>query len=188
MGLLLGGLAIWWAVHLFPGLCAGQRCALIDKIGLGPYRGLFSLLLVFAIVCMVLGWRSVTPVTVYAAPPAMRGVTAVLMAVALILFVAGRAPTDIKRLLRHPQLTSVLVWSAAHLLSNGDSRSLVLFTGLALWAVVEMAVISRREAAWNRPEPVGAARTAVSAAIGLAAFAVVVLIHPWIAGVPALPF
>lgn len=179
---------MWWAVHLFPGLCAGQRRAVIGRIGLGPYRGLFSLLLVLAVVCMVAGWRSVTPVTVYAAPPAMGGVTAVLMAVALILFVAARAPTDIKRLLRHPQLSSVVVWSAAHLLSNGDSRSLVLFIGLALWAVVEMAVISRREAAWKRPEPVGAARTGLSAAIGLAAFAVVTFIHPWIAGVPALPF
>ena len=36
-------------------------------------------------------------------------------------------PSAIKRVLRHPQLKGLGLWSAGHLCLNGDSKSLLLF-------------------------------------------------------------
>jgi uncharacterized membrane protein len=187
MELLVAGVLLWSIVHLFPGLATGARLRLIDGLGQGAYRGIYSLLIVIAIACMVFGWRAATPTVFYTPPAELRIVTAVLMLIALVLFVSSRPPTDIKRVLRHPQLTGVLMWGIAHLLSNGDSRSLLLFGGLGLWAIVEMIVIDRREGTWVRPQPVGVKRSAVPFVIGAIAWFVLFFVHPWIAGVSLLP-
>jgi hypothetical protein len=72
----------------------------------------------------------------------------------------------------------------AHLLLNGDNRSLLLFGGLALWALVEIVAISRREGVWIK----GAVPTATSelspGLIATVVIALTVFLHPWIAGVP----
>ena len=184
MNLLVAGVLLWSVVHLFPAIATGGRRALVARLGDGPYRGLFALLIVCSLVCIVLGWRSTTPVAVYTPAPAMRSVTLGLMVVALILFVSARAPTDIKRLIRHPQLTGVLTWAVAHLLSNGDSRSLVLFGGIGVWTIIEMIVINARDGRWRKPEPIGAARSCVPVLIGAIAWIVLGFAHPWLAGVP----
>jgi uncharacterized membrane protein len=80
----------------------------------------------------------------------------------------------------------MLTWSVAHLVSNGDSRSLVLFGGLGGWALVEMIVINRRDGAWIKPEPAGMPRSLIPLAIGAVAWVLLAFLHPWIAGVPAL--
>ena len=48
-------------------------------------------------------------------------------------------------IVRHPQLTSAMLWAVAHLLVNGDLASAVLFGGVLLWAVAEVTVIDRQE-------------------------------------------
>jgi uncharacterized membrane protein len=184
--MLIAGVLLWSVVHLFPAVGAGGRQALIARLGNGPYRGLFALLIVAALVCIVMGWRSTTPTDVYLPPPVLRPVTIALMLLALILFVSARLPTDIKRVIRHPQLTGVITWAIAHLLSNGDNRSLMLFGGIGLWAIVEIVVISGREGAWRKPEPVGAMRSALPVLIGAIAWIALAFAHPWIAGVPVI--
>lgn len=186
MTLLILGLAVWWVVHLAPAVAAPFRSAMIARLGNSGWRSLFSLLTVAGIVLMVLGWRATAPVPLYAPPAPPRAAGAVML-VALVLFFSARVPTDIKRWLRHPQLTGVLAWALAHLSVNGDQRSLVLFGGVGLWAIVEIVAINRREGAWVKPAPVGLLRSTVPLAIGAAAWALLVWAHPWLAGVPVLP-
>jgi uncharacterized membrane protein len=186
MTLLIIGLAVWWVVHLTPALAVPLKTSLVARLGQTAWRGLFSLLTVLGIVLMVLGWRSTTPTPIYA-PPAGPLFALVAMVIALALFFSSRVPTDIKRWLRHPQLTGVLVWSLAHLAVNGDQRSLLLFGGLGLWAAIEIVAINRRDGAWVKPAPVGLARSCVPLAIGAIIWVLLIWAHPWIAGVPALP-
>jgi uncharacterized membrane protein len=57
---------------------------------------------------------------------------------------AGR----IKATLRHPMLLGVILWSAGHLLVNGDQASVLLFGAFLVWAVVDLfSAISRKEPA-----------------------------------------
>jgi uncharacterized membrane protein len=178
------GVLLWSGAHFFPSLGASTRSAWIARIGEGPYKGGFTLCLVTALVLMVLGWRAAPPVPVYAPPNWGPTLAILLMVVGLLLFAASAVPTNIKRILRHPQLTGVASWSAAHLVSNGDGRSVVLFGGLGLWALLEMLFINRRDGAWQKPEavPLQAELRLLIAAV--VTFALLYWIHPYIAGVP----
>ena len=154
MALLIIGICLWAAIHLIPTLAPGLKTTWKSKLGEGGYMGTFALLVVGALTLTVLGWRSVQPAMVYLPAELMRLPALGLMAVAFVLFTASKRETRIRRLIRHPQLTSVLVWSTAHLLTNGDNRSLVLFGGFAAWSVLEMILISRREGIWIKtPAP-----------------------------------
>ena len=184
---LILGVALWGTVHLLPMAGGALRTRMIERIGEGPYKGLFSLALLGAIGLMVAGWRSTPPAAVYGTGVGMRLVTNVMVFAALVLFFASGVPTNLKRIVRHPQLSGVLVWAVGHLVSNGEGRSLLLFGGLGLWAVVSMTLINRRDGPWHPPEAVPLAadlKPFVAAAI---AFVLLLFLHPWIAGVPAFP-
>ena len=153
MTALASGLLLWIAVHLFPSLFPRQRRALMQRLGLA-YQGLFSLCIAAGLGLMIYGWRHAEPVFLYAPTPGFRLPAIGLIALGFILLAAANFPaTRVKRVLRHPQLTGVLLWALGHLLLNGDSRSLLLFAGLALWSAVSMFSISRRDGRWQRPEP-----------------------------------
>ncbi len=185
--LLVAGIALWALAHLSIALAAEQRARLIERLGEGPYKGLFSLTLVGALVLIVLGWKAFPSSSLYLPPAELRHLTMLLMPIALILFIAARPPNDIKHYLRHPQLTGVKLWALAHLLANGETRSVILFGGLLAWAVLEVIFINRRDPDWQRPPKVGLGRTAAVIAVGLAVTVGVMFAHPWIAGVAILP-
>jgi uncharacterized membrane protein len=103
------------------------------------------------------------------------------------LFAASALPTNLKRLVRHPQLLGMATWTVAHLLSNGESRSIVLFGGLGLWALSAMVTINRRDGAWQKPDPLPLVAELKPALAGIVAFVLVYLAHPWIAGVSPAP-
>jgi uncharacterized membrane protein len=184
MYLLIAGICLWAATHLVPSLAPGFKAAWRGKLGEGGYQGSFALLVLSALALIVLGWRSAQPTLVYLPPEGLRHATMALMPVAFILFSASKRATRIGRLIRHPQLSGVLVWSIAHLMANGDSRSLILFGGFACWSVLEMILISAREGEWKKPEAPGWGAEIAGIAIALVVTAGVMFAHPWIAGVP----
>lgn len=189
MTMLIIGVLLWIAVHLSPSVLPGVRSALIGKLGEGPYKGLFALDVVIAILLMLFGWRSATPEHWYTPPLAgMPGAVFPLVVIAFVLMGAANAPTNLKRHLRHPMLTGVIVWAGAHLLANGDSRSVILFGGLGLWAAIAILTINRRDGAWEKPAAVAASKDIVLVMIGAALTALVALFHGYLSGVPLFGF
>ncbi|HXH04472.1 MAG TPA: NnrU family protein [Candidatus Competibacteraceae bacterium] len=184
---LVLGVLLWSGVHLIPSLARPLRARLVETLGEGGYRAGFALAIVAAIILMVMGWRATTVVPIYEPPPWSRAAAGVLMFFALILFAAARLPSNIKRFLRHPQLTGVAVWAGAHLLANGDSRSLVLFGGFALWALLEMAFINRREGPWQRPERQPLMADLKPLLAGGIGYVLLLVLHPYLFGVSPLP-
>jgi uncharacterized membrane protein len=184
---IFAGLLLWIAVHLIPSVAPSQKTRLVAALGAGPFKGLFALLVLLGLVMIVVGWRSSVPTAVYAPPPWGRPAAFVLMFAAVLLFGAAHAKTNLKRILRHPQLNGLLLWSLAHLLANGDSRSVTLFGGLALWALIEIPLINRRDGAWQKPERASTKSEAISLIVGAVIFAALIALHPYIAGVPLLP-
>jgi uncharacterized membrane protein len=187
MTVLTIGVLLWAAVHLFPAVGAQARARMAGRLGEGPFRGLFSLLIILSLVLIVVGWRSSTPEFVYIPPAWGREAAGLLVLAGFILFVAARAPTNIKRVLRHPQLTGVLAWAVGHLLANGESRSLILFGGLAAWSLVEMIAINWRDGAWQKPDRRPVISDVMTVVIGVVVFALFLFLHRWIAGVPLIP-
>ncbi|MDH3589058.1 MAG: NnrU family protein [Gammaproteobacteria bacterium] len=186
MLMLVLGVLLWALVHSSKRLAPGVRAGIIERIGENPYKGIFSLLIIGSLVLIVFGWRGSVPYSVYRPPQWGHGATVLLMLPALILFVSSNMPTNIKRLLRHPQLAGLALWAIAHLLGNGDRRSVVLFAGLALWAIAEILLINWREGAWQRPPAVARKQDLKPVIIGLVVFAVLAWLHPYFTGMPAL--
>jgi uncharacterized membrane protein len=188
MVMLVSGVLLWAIVHMIPGPGRTLRQVLVLGVGEKPYKGVFSLALIASLLLIVFGWRSTPPQPVYL-PPAWGGIAAIaLMPVAIFLFGASHAKTRVKRFIRHPQLSSIVVWSGAHLLANGDDRSLVLFGGMGLWAILEILVINRRDRQWIKPPVPSMAAEIRGIVIAAVVFAVLVFLHPKFAGVAVLQF
>lgn len=145
MALLLAGITVWFVVHLFPAAARRSRENMVFKLGENAYKGLFSLLILASLVMIVFGWKSSVPTAVYVPPLTPGLIPSVMVFAGLVLFFASQFGTYAKRVLRHPQMAGTLLWSAAHLLTNGDSRSLALFGGMAAWAMLEIVLCNRRD-------------------------------------------
>ena len=180
---LVIGVLLWSFMHFLPAVDAGFRKSMIAKLGENPYKGIFSLLMALSIYLMISGWQATIPELVYAAPAWGRHGTMLLVLVAFVLLSAPYPPNNIKRILRHPQLTGLACWGAGHLLSNGEMRSIVLFGGLAAWAVIEMLLLNRRDGAWTRPDPAPLKNDILLVVAGIVIYAVFLFSHQWLFGV-----
>lgn len=184
MTLLIAGLFLWTAVHFVPSIGTGLKQQWINHLGKKGYAISFAALIILALIFIVFGWRSSTPSHLYLAPDIVRHIAMLLMVPAFVLFGAAKYTTRIKRFIRHPQLTGVMVWAAAHLLLNGDTRSVVLFGWLGIWALVETFLINNREGQWVKPAAPGWGTEAKGLLISVAIFVAAVFLHPYFAGVP----
>jgi len=187
MNLLIAGLALFFFIHLLPSLFAGPVNAGRQRLGTNTIKGLIAIGVLLGLVLIVLGWRSAVPQGIYTPPAALRLPAVLLLVLAVWLFAVSNRPSAVKRVLRHPQLTGLLLWSVAHLLVNGDSRSLTLFGGMAVWSVVEMLLINRRDGAREIPPAPPLKTDLVTAAMGVVGFLILVAVHPWLAGVSIIP-
>ena len=187
MTLLIAGLALWCATHAFPAVAPATRAALQQKLGRQPYRGVFSLFILAALLLIVFGWKSAVPRAVYTPPMGPGLVSSVLVLAGLILFFASQFNGHLKRITRHPQMTGTLLWAIAHLMTNGDSRSLALFGTLAVWALFEIVMINRRDGPLTEPPAASAKFDLIAVVIGGVVFAVVGHFHMQLFNVSALP-
>lgn len=186
MTLLLLGVLLFAGVHFIPSLAPSLKASWISRLGEGGYKGVFSLLLLAAFALIIIGWRSAQPTQLYMPSPELRHLAMLLLLLAFLLMVVSSRNSRLRLLVRHPQLTGVTLWGFAHLLLNGDSRSLLLFAGMALWAVGEMIAINRREGVWIKGKAPSWGAEALNLVIAIVVVGVVVYIHPWIAGMPVL--
>ncbi len=184
MSILIAGVVLWTIAHLFPAVFVTQRGSIRDRLGSNAYRGVFSLVILASLLMIVFGWRNAIPTAVYAPPLAANVLVILFILPAIILFAASGAPGNIKRFVRHPQMTGVILWSAGHLLANGDSRSVVLFGGLGIWAILEIAFINRRDGAWEKPPKAPVSGDLITVVIGAVVFAALAYFHEGLSGMP----
>lgn len=174
MTLLILGVLLWWAAHLF------KRAAPEARANLGQRgRGYVAIALGASLVLMVIGYRSAEFVSVYTPLPGMGHANNTLMLIAVFLFGVGGTKGTLYPKMRHPMLWGTVIWSVAHLLVNGDVASLVLFGGIGLWALVEMAIINRTP--WQRPAAGRGIKGDAMNLVGtLVLFGLIAAIHIWL--------
>ncbi len=172
---LILGLALWVGAHFF------KRVAPDVRAGMGE-RGklLVTVLSIWAVGMMVLGYRWADIVTVYDPLPGMGHANNTLMLVSLFLFGIGGTKGVLYPKIRHPMLWGVVVWAVAHLLVNGDQASLVLFGGIGIWALLEMVLINRAEV-WVAPtNGRGIKGDAMNVVGTVVLLGVIAMIHAWL--------
>jgi len=186
MSLLLAGLVLFLGVHIFTTL-REPRASVIERIGEGPYKGLYSLIAAAGLVLIVWGfgrYRSGGYITVWDPPQWLHPIALVLVWFGFVALAAAYSPAGkIKGLLRHPMLVGVKAWALGHLLVNGDLGSLLLFGALLAWAVYDRIAVKRRGDA-GAPSSGFTAGDAISLIVGSAAYAAMFWLHPWLIGVP----
>lgn len=176
MFILILGVALWWAAHLFKRFAPRQRAAMGDR-----GKGLVAGLLILSVILMVIGYRGAHGAFLWGASPATVGINNLLVLLGFYLYAADGMKTRVTAHLRHPQLTAFSLWAFAHLLVNGDLPGVILFGGLLVWALVEMVVINRAVPVWTRPAgPFPARKEAMAAAGAVIVTIIVGLIHGWI--------
>ncbi len=184
MTLLVLGLFVWIAAHVFKPAAPEARAAVAARLGAGPSRGLFATLILLGLLLMILGYRDAPYVAFYAPPAWTVHVNNLLMLGSVFLFGMSMSKGRTRSWLRHPQLTAVVVWAVAHLLVNGHVAALVLFGGLGLWALASMALINARDRAWVRPAPGPLKGDLRLVLITLVLYALITAVHGWLGAWP----
>lgn len=193
MVLLVLGLVIFLGVHSTRIFAEGWRASMVRRLGPMPWKGIYSLVSIAGFIVLVIGFRHARQesTVLYVTPDWMKHVTAVLMMLAMILFVAAYVPRNsFKARFHHPQLLSVKTWAVAHLLSVGVLADVVLFGAFLAWAVASFSAARRRDRANNTVYPPGnAVGTTLTIALGLIAWSIfALLLHGPLIGVRPLGY
>lgn len=184
MILLILGLLLWYATHLFKIYAPAGRAAAAERMGEGPWKGLIALLSLLAVALMVLGYQAAAYVPVWTPPAWLWHVNNLLMVLAVFVFIAGSFAGPVRRRIRHPQLTGVKIWTVAHLLVNGHLAAIILFGGLLAWAVIAVIGTNRRDGP-RGPLPEATSTGLVAhVAVTVVVFLVVGWLHGWLGAWP----
>jgi len=188
MGVLVVGLVLFIGAHVLVTFRA-QRAAVVARIGEGPYKGVMALVSLIGIILIGYGfgqYRATGWIDVWDPPRWTFYITQILMWPASICVVAAYSRGNIWRRLKHPMLVGVKTWAAAHLASNGDLGSIVLFGSILAWAVYDRITLKRRGDPGAPSIPVGGHRNDVIAlVIGTILYLALGLVfHPLVVGIP----
>ena len=189
LGILILGLAIFLATHVFVSF-REARAGVIERVGLPLYRSLFAIVSLAGLVLIVWGYaqyRASDLIQLWSPPAFMRHITIGLVLFAAIFMAAAFFPSHIRTRLKHPMLASVKTWALAHLLSNGDLGSVLLFGTFLAWGIYARIAAKRRGdiGAAAKPTPDGWANDIIVLVLGVAIFlALGFWFHPYVIGVP----
>ena len=122
----------------------------------------------------------------FAPVEAARAIAPYAMTLSFILLASSHAPSHLRAMVRHPMLIGLLIWSAVHLLANGDVRGTVLFGAFLAYALIDLASVIRRGAVASF---VPRARSDVISILAGCVIALLVMtFHRVLFGVSAVPF
>ena len=190
MGTLIAGIVIFAGVHLFSLLLPGQRDALKQRMGEGPYKGLYSLVSLVGLGLMIWGFWSLSsgPAAsdiVYLPAASSRHITMLLVLLGFICLGAFHGKGYLKLWLRNPFSVGIVLWSVGHLLSNGRLHDVLLFGTFLLLAVLDIIFSTVRG---KRPSYEPNIRSDATAAVaGVVLYGVFLFgIHPYIFNVPII--
>lgn len=182
---LILGLLLFLGVHSVRIVAPAWRGARLAAMGEGAWKGAYSLVSFVGLALIVWGyglaWQD--NVFLYEPPVWTKHIAALLMLLALISFAVYAMPAGrLKPVLKHPMLLFVKIWAVAHLLSNGDLASVLLFASFLAWAVADRISVKRRATALATPGPIGFDLAAV--ALGVVLYLLFVWrLHEWLFGV-----
>jgi uncharacterized membrane protein len=189
MATLIFGLILFIGAHATPTF-PDFRARLLDRLGPGPYKLLFTAVSLAGLILIVLGVSafrgSAADVQLWSPPIWTRHLAFALVLPAFILIASADIPSHIRDKTRHPMLAGVKIWALAHLLANGDLLALLLFGSLLAFAVYDRISVKRRGVPAKAPAR-GWGGDAAAVVIGVVLWAATLFWLHGLAGVPLLP-
>jgi len=189
LAILVLGLVVFMAPHVLTTF-RGARSDVIARLGEGAYKAIYSLISLIGLILIGYGYaryRSTGWIDVWYPPAWTRHVTVALVWPSIIFIFAAYSPGRIKTALKHPMLVGIKLWALAHLISNGDLGSIVLFGSFLVYAVFDRISLKRRSDPGAPPIPVGGVKNDIVAVVGgtIVYLLLGFLFHPYVIGVSA---
>ena len=158
------------------------KASLKARYGERAYGPAFGIASIIGIVIIVIGWRMSDFVPVYDPPEWGRHANYLLTLIAFICLGIFLFRGQLRQTLRFPLGIGVICWAAGHLIANGDVRSLILFGGLLIYALLHVGL---GLANGVRPSPeVRGGHDLMGVFAGIALYGVMTQLHEVLIGVP----
>ncbi|MDH5179681.1 MAG: NnrU family protein [Gammaproteobacteria bacterium] len=161
-------------IHMFIS-GTGLRDKLILQVGEKKYLGIFSVLSLVGLIWMIFAYSHSPYFELWGQVTGLRWLAAVLILLAFLFVVIGimtgsptalggealldkeESATGILRITRHPFLVGTSIWSATHLVYNGDLAAVIFFGGFLALSLFGMKSIDNKQrmaygANWQRFE------------------------------------
>lgn len=188
MSLLLIGIVIFAGVHLLAMLLPGARNQLQERVGEGPYKGLFSLVSVIGLGLMIYGFYTTRGTLepddyFYTPAPWTRHAAMGLVLLAFIFVGASHGKGYLRLWLKQPMSIGIGLWAFAHLLANGERPDVILFAAILGLAVLDIILSTMRgKLPHHEPQVKSDARAVI---IGIILYLVFLFgFHPYVLKLP----
>jgi uncharacterized membrane protein len=190
LAVMILGLVLFLGVHTLT-TQRDLRARLIASTGEGGYKAGYAVASLLGLVLIIWGfahYHSEGLIELWTPPRALKHLAVALMLPAVILVVAAYIRGRIYTTVKHPMLSGVKLWAAAHLIANGDLGGIILFGSFLGWAVFDRISLKRRADAGGPPIPVGGwGNDLIAVAVGIVAYlALVFAFHPVVMGIPVV--
>lgn len=175
MIILIFGLLLFLGIHCVGLFAPAWRQDRITSMGLGAWKGVFSLIALVGFVLIIWGFgrARLEPVLLYASPAWLGHLNALFTLIGFILIAAAYVPGNrIKAKVGHPMVAGIKVWALGHLLAIGFLRDVLLFGAFLIWAIAAFAILRRRDRAQGANYPVGTTKgDVITLVVGVVAWA-----------------
>lgn len=137
MNYMIAGLVLFFGPHLVSTIPA-IKATKVQMMGEKAYKIGFALMALAGLILMGYGKSEMMFSHIYIPINEMRHAMGLVMWVSFFLLAAAHMKGNIKRFTRHPMLWGITLWSAGHLMVNGDKASLMLFGSFLLYSIWAM--------------------------------------------------
>lgn len=177
MNKLILGLAVFFGVHSISMLALDWRNRIAERLGPRIWQAVYSVVALIGFYLIVSGYGAARPgaEVLYSTPQSFRYLAALLMLPFFTLALASVFTGRIRARTQHPLLLSAMLWSVAHLLTNGSVADLLLFGVFLAWAIAVRVSLGRRPTRRMIALPASATNDVIAVVGGLALYAAFLL-------------
>jgi len=172
MNLLILGIIIFFSIHLVP--IFPLKNILINRLGENKYKGLFSLIALVGLLIIIYGFSRAHFYPIWEPLPYSKEIALALMPISIVLLVAANIQSNIKKFTKHPMLIGIIIWSFAHLIANGDLRSIILFVSFGIYSLINI-IFSKKILIANSTANYTLTKDIIVVIIGLLVYAIIVI-------------
>jgi len=189
MIVLIIGLVIFFGMHLVP--VTILKSSLIERIGEKKYQGIFSIISLVGFIIIIYGFNLIDTCNrmmancesdnfyLWDSFEYSKEISFLLMPISIIFIVASQMKSNIKKVVHHPMLIGVLIWSFVHLLSTGDLRSIILFASFGAFSIIDI-IFTRKTA--EQGISFSILNDVVVIVVGLVLYSIILYFHEYVSG------
>ena len=189
MIVLIIGLVIFFGMHLVP--VTSVKSSLIERMGEKKYQGIFSMISLVGFIIIIYGFNLIDTCNRMVANcesdnfylwdsfENSKEISLLLMPICIIFLVASQMKSNFKKVVRHPMLIGVLIWSFVHLLSTGDLRSIILFASFGAFSIIDI-IFTRKTA--EQGISFSILNDVVVIVVGLVLYSIILYFHEYVSG------